>query len=246
MATSTAKASLAPGLTTMDGNPSRGSFVSFHEHLTRVIYGLSKRTLYRNHPTRQLSQWDEVPQPKVIATISGGNGDRIQTVELVHTNIADRFNAPRASILIGTPGLAENNGPDPIAWLIAGISADQAQALIDMGCLCSDTLTIFFHKYHPPISGFMGTWQGFTMAEADSELAHRIIVNAVLADPAITRFVHTHRDSFPSDATTDKCLELFADHIITLPINLLSPRGPFVAWNVYINYVLICLCRTRT
>jgi hypothetical protein len=187
-----------------------------------------------------------VPQPKVVATISGGNGDRIQTVELVRTNIADHFNAPRASILIGTPGLAENNGPDPIAWLIAGISADQAQALIDMGCLCSDTLTIFFHEYHPPISGFMGTWQGFTMAEADSELAHRIIVNAVLADPAITRFVRAHRDSFPSDATADECLELFADHIITLPINLLSPRGPFVAWNVYIKYVLICLCRTRT
>ncbi|KAJ7323964.1 hypothetical protein DFH08DRAFT_817440 [Mycena albidolilacea] len=214
--------------------PPRG-FVPFHEHLTRVIYGLSTRTLYRNHPARQLSQWNEVPQPKVAATISGGNGDRIQTAELVRTSIADRFNAPRASLLIGTPGLAENNGPDPIAWLIAGISADQAQTLIDMGCLCSDTITIFFHEYHPPISGFMGTWQGFTMAESDAELAHRIIIDAVLTDPAITRFVRAHRDSFPADMIADECLELFGNHIITLPINLLSPRGPFVAWNVYIK-----------
>ncbi|KAJ7787783.1 hypothetical protein B0H14DRAFT_2629032 [Mycena olivaceomarginata] len=226
-----------PTFDTADGNPPRGSFVPFNELLTRVIYGMSTRTLYRNHPARQLSQWDEVPQPKVAATISGGNGDRIQTVELVRTSIADRFNVPRASLLIGTPGLAENNGPDPIAWLIAGISADQAQTLIDMGCLCSDTITIFFHEYHPPISGFMGTWQGFTMAESDAELAHRIIVDAVLADPAITRFVRAHRDSFPADMIADECLELFGNHIITLPINLLSPRGPFVAWNVYIKYI---------
>ncbi|KAJ7312285.1 hypothetical protein DFH08DRAFT_822322 [Mycena albidolilacea] len=172
---------------------------TFDTLLTRVIYGMSTRTLYRNHPARQLSQWDEVPQPKVIATISGGNGDRIQTAELVRTSIADRFNAPQASLLIGTPGLAENNGPDPIAWLIPGISPDQAQTLIDMGCLCSDTITIFFHEYHPPISGFIGTWQGFTIAESDAELAHRIIVDAVLADPAITRFVRAHRNSFPAD-----------------------------------------------
>jgi hypothetical protein len=198
------------------------------------------RTLYRNHPVRQLSQWDEIPQPKAVATISGGNGDHIQTVELVRTNIANCFNVPHASLLIGTPGLAENNGPGPIAWLIAGISANQAQMLIDIGCLCSDTITIFFHEYHPPILGFMGTWQGFTMAESDTELAHRIIVDAVLADPAITRFVHAHRDSFPADMIADECLELFGNHIITLPINLLSPRGPFVAWNVYIKYVLIC------
>ncbi|KAJ7794832.1 hypothetical protein B0H14DRAFT_3496627 [Mycena olivaceomarginata] len=139
------------------------------------------------------------------------------------TSIADRFNTPRASLLIGTPGLAENNGPDPIAWLIAGISADQAQTLIDMGCLCSDHITIFFHEYHPPISGFMGTWQGFTMAESDAELAHQIIVDAVLTDPAITPL-----------CTCPPQL-LFGNHIITLPINLLSPRGPFVAWNVYIK-----------
>ncbi|KAJ7826459.1 hypothetical protein B0H14DRAFT_2595782 [Mycena olivaceomarginata] len=158
-----------------------------------------------NGPPVSPNQWDEVPQPKVVATISGGNGDRIQTAELVRTNIADRFNAPHTSLLVGTLGLAENNGPDPIAWLIAGISDVQAQALIDMGCLCSDTLTMFFHEYHPPISGFMGTWQGFTMAESDAELAHRIIVDAALADPAITRFVRAHRDSFPTDMTADKC-----------------------------------------
>jgi hypothetical protein len=185
-----------PTFNTLDGKPPCGSFVPFYEHLTHVIYGLSTRTLYRNHPAHQLSQWDEVPQPKVVATISGGNGDRIQTAELVRTNIADRFNAPRTSLLVGTPGLAENNGPDPIAWLITGISDVQAQALINMGCLCSDTLTMFFHEYHPPISGFMGTWQGFIMAESDAELAHRIIVDTALANPALC--AHTATCSPPT------------------------------------------------
>ncbi|KAJ7302819.1 hypothetical protein DFH08DRAFT_977530 [Mycena albidolilacea] len=35
--------------------------------------------------------------------------------------------------------------------------------------------------------------------------------------------------------TADECLELFGNHIVTLPINLLSPCGPFVSWNVYIK-----------
>ncbi|KAJ7836651.1 hypothetical protein B0H14DRAFT_3460540 [Mycena olivaceomarginata] len=166
---------LSPTFDTLDGKPPHGSFVPFHEHLTRVIYGLSTCTLYHNHPAHQLSH-----------------------------------------ILIRSPGLAENNGPDPIAWLIAGIDNDQAQALINMGYLCSDMLTIFFHEYHPPISGFMGTWQGFAMAKFDTDLAHCIIVDTACRS--------SHHPLY-------KCLKLFGDHIITLPINLLSPRSPFVAWN---------------
>jgi hypothetical protein len=153
--------------------------------------------LFRNHPSGQLRQWNEVPQPKVVATISGGNGDRIQTAERVHANLAGRFNLPPDELLIGTPGLAECSGPNPIAWLIAGLSVAHAQTLIDISCLCSDTLTMFFHEYQPQITGFVGTFYGFTIPESSAALAHRTIVAAIVANPAIACFIRAHRDAFP-------------------------------------------------
>ncbi|KAJ7716239.1 hypothetical protein B0H14DRAFT_2643892 [Mycena olivaceomarginata] len=224
-----------PAYDTRDGNPPQGSFVPHHPLLTRAVYGMTGGVLFRNHPSGQLRQWNEVPQPKVVATISGGNGDRIQTAERVRANLAGRFNLPPDELLIGTPGLAERSGPDPIAWLIAGLSVAHAQTLIDIGCLCSDTLTMFFHEYQPQITGFVGTFYGFTIPESSAALAHRTIVAAIVADPAIARFIRAHRDAFPVDLTAEQCLVRFGEHIDTVAINLLSPRGPFVAWNVYIR-----------
>ncbi|KAJ7887299.1 hypothetical protein B0H14DRAFT_3430786 [Mycena olivaceomarginata] len=201
-----------PAYDTRDGNPPQGSFVPHHPLLTRAVYGMTGGVLFRNHPSGQLHQWNEVPQPKVVATISGGNGDRIQTAERVRANLAGRFNLPPDELLIGTPGLAERSGPDPIAWLIAGLSVAHAQTLIDIGCLCSDTLTMFFHEYQPQITGFVGTFYGFTIPESSAALAHRTIVAAI-----------------------KQCLVRFGEHIDTVAINLLSPRGPFVVWNVYIR-----------
>ncbi|KAJ7318611.1 hypothetical protein DFH08DRAFT_819886 [Mycena albidolilacea] len=224
-----------PAYNTRDGNPPQGSFVPHRPLLTRAVYGMTGGVLFRNHPTGQLRQWNEVPQLKVVATISGGNGDRIQTAEQVRANLAGRFNLPPEELLIGTPGLAERNGPDPIAWLIAGFSVVHAQTLINIGCLCSDTLTMFFHEYQPQITGFVGTFYGFTIPESNAALAHRTIVAATVADPAIARFIRAHCDTFPVDPTAEECLVRFGEHIDTVVINLLSPRGPFVAWNVYIR-----------
>ncbi|KAJ7774386.1 hypothetical protein B0H14DRAFT_2632034 [Mycena olivaceomarginata] len=191
-----------PAYDTRDGNPPQGSFVPHHPLLTRAVYGMTGGVLFRNHPSGQLRQWNEVPQLKVVATISGGNGDCIQTAE------------------------PERSGPDPIAWLIAGLSVAHAQTLIDIGCLCSDTLTMFFHEYQPQITGFVGTFYGFTIPESSAALAHRTIVAAIVADPAIAHFIRAHRDTFPVDLTAEQCLVRFGEHIDTVCHQPLVPTRP--------------------
>ncbi|KAJ7229614.1 hypothetical protein C8J57DRAFT_1387079 [Mycena rebaudengoi] len=200
-----------------------------------------QRASSATHPNIQLGQWDEVEHPKIICTISGGNGDRVQTAQRLRDHIANRFNMTPSDVLIGSPGLADRSpdpkrsGPDPIAWLVAGLTLNQAQALLDLGVLCSDIITTFFHAYRPPISGYVGTFQGFTIHQDQEDLALRIIADAVAADPSIGRFIRAHRDAFPADMTADQAFEAFCESIGVGDIQLLSSIGPFTAWNVYIH-----------
>ncbi|KAJ7245221.1 hypothetical protein C8J57DRAFT_1524350 [Mycena rebaudengoi] len=230
-----------PNYFTEDANPPRGSFTPAPAHGFRHIYGMTAARLFRNHPNIQLGQWDEVEHPKIICTISGGNGDRVQTAQRLRDHIANRFNMTPSDVLIGSPGLADRSpdpkrsGPDPIAWLVAGLTLNQAQALLDLGVLCSDIITTFFHAYRPPISGYVGTFQGFTIHQDQEDLALRIIADAVAADPSIGRFIRAHRDAFPADMTADQAFEAFCESIGVGDIQLLSSIGPFTAWNVYIH-----------
>ncbi|KAJ7869647.1 hypothetical protein B0H13DRAFT_1896604 [Mycena leptocephala] len=219
---------------TADGNPPKGSFTQAPPHGFRRVYGLTSGILYRNHPTEQRRQWDGVAHPKIIATIASGNGDRMHTASLLRDHIASRFNMDPSDLLIGPPGQAEGPGPDPIAWLVGGLSAPQATALLEIQALVSDTLTAFFFPYTPPITGFMGTFYGFTIPTDNDDLALAVIGDAAMADPAITRFIRAHRNAFPANMTADEVLARVGESIWVAPIPLLSLRSvPFTAWNVY-------------
>ncbi|KAJ7616840.1 hypothetical protein DFH06DRAFT_1238559 [Mycena polygramma] len=105
-----------------------------------------------------------------------------------------------------------------------------------MGALVSDTLTTMFHAYQPQVLGFGGTFAGFTIAPTNGELAHAIIVDAVMADPAITRFVRAHRDAIQPHLSCDEALARFGESISVEPIQLInSNQTPFTAWNVYFH-----------
>jgi hypothetical protein len=227
---------------TADGNPPHGSFTPAPPHGFRRIYGLTSDILYRNHPSDQRRQWDGVAHPKIVATIAGGNGERMHMANLLRDHIASCFNMDPTDLLIGPPGQAEGPGPDPMAWLVGGLSAAQATALLDIQALVSDTLTAYFFPYSPPISGFVATFYGFTIPAENDDLVLAVIGDAALADPAITRFIHAHRDAFPADMTADEVLARVGESIWVAPIPLLSLRSvPFTAWNVYFGYAgLFC------
>ncbi|KAF8143163.1 hypothetical protein K438DRAFT_1994200 [Mycena galopus ATCC 62051] len=119
----------APVFDTHDGNPLCGSFTPTPAD-PRPIYGITSAVLFRGFTNHQHTQWNAAPGPKAIAYIMRGNGDIMQTTEMMRTTIADHFNIPRDEVLIGSPGRAER-GPDPIAWLIGGLCQSELKYLLD-------------------------------------------------------------------------------------------------------------------
>jgi hypothetical protein len=127
-----------------------------------------------------------------------------------------------------------------MAWLVAGLTEEQATALLEIHALVSDTLMAFFFPYSLPISGFIGTFYGFTIPSNNDDLALAVIRDAAMADPAITRFIRAHRDAFPPEMTADEVLTRVGESIWVAPIPLLSLRSvPFTAWNVYFGYATL-------
>ncbi|KAJ7488205.1 hypothetical protein FB451DRAFT_1226688 [Mycena latifolia] len=224
-----------PDYGTVDGLPPRGSSTPVPRGGFRAGVGITSTALYRNLPAQQLRQWDEQPHPKLTAFMAGGNGDRIQTAERVRRLIADRFNMDPASVLVGPPGLAENAGPDPIAWLIGGLPLEQAQVLHDEGALIADGHATYFLPYQPHISDYIGTFHGLTIPANNPDLALTVIAGAIADDPLIARHVRAHRDAFSAHLTADEAFARFTESIYVASLPLLSPRGPFTAWNVYVR-----------
>ncbi|KAJ7719353.1 hypothetical protein DFH07DRAFT_784669 [Mycena maculata] len=210
---------------TIDGNPPHGSFTPVPAGGFRPSYGMTASTLYRNVPAQQMQQWENVAHPKFIAV----------TAQRISAQIAGRFNMDTSVPRVGPPGLAEGPGHDPIAWLIGGLAFDQAQALLDDGVLAADGHATLFFPYVPYISGFLGTFQGLTLTDSDhdGDLAAAIISDAITSDPAILRHVRAHRDAFPPEMTVDEAFARFTESIYVRPLALLSPQGPFTAWNAY-------------
>ncbi|KAJ7088083.1 hypothetical protein C8R44DRAFT_892883 [Mycena epipterygia] len=173
----------------VDNLPPRGSFTLAPQGGFHSVMGMTSAALFCNLPTTQHCQWDDQRHPKLLAFISGGNGERVQNAERIQCQIADRFNTHPATPLVGPPGLVDGPGPDPFCWLISGLPITQAQILLDEGLLCSDGLATFFLPYAPPITGYLGTFHRFTMPKDDVDLAHTIIAGAISDNPTIARFV---------------------------------------------------------
>ncbi|KAJ7443610.1 hypothetical protein B0H11DRAFT_2343930 [Mycena galericulata] len=114
------------------------------------------------------------PGPDPIAWLIGGLPLEQAHILADEGMIADRFNRDPAEILVGPPGLAAGPGPDPIAWLIGGLPLEQAHILADEGS-SSPTSS-------PPISGFLGTFHGLTVAESNDQLARATLADAITDD----------------------------------------------------------------
>ncbi|KAF8160147.1 hypothetical protein K438DRAFT_1860267 [Mycena galopus ATCC 62051] len=201
----------------------------------RRVFGITSSVLFRGFTDRQCAQWNDAPGPKAIAYVVGGNGDIMQTTELMRTALADRFNIPCDEVLIGSPGRAER-GPDPIAWLIGSLRQYKLDFLLDATFLSSDAISFFIHAFSPLITGFIGTFTGFTISVDNAVLAENTVVDYIANNSAITRFVRANCDAFPLETLADHCLDLWLDSIRAEPIELLSTRGgTFTAWNIYVR-----------
>ncbi|KAF7345851.1 hypothetical protein MVEN_01606800 [Mycena venus] len=122
------------------------------------------------------------PPPAILSMISApftGRHPPSSTATIRPTNSANGitfpFHAPPHHLRGGGDRVHNvNNGPDsnPIVWLVPALSGEQAQVLLDMCALVSDTTATFFHACRPIISGFVGTFPGFTICPGDGHIAH--------------------------------------------------------------------------
>ncbi|KAJ7866291.1 hypothetical protein B0H13DRAFT_1898185 [Mycena leptocephala] len=98
---------------------------------------------------------------------------------------------------LGTPPTAANS-TSPDLWLIAGISAHLAQAIIDQWIISSSRITLFAFPYDMPIVGFVGVFAGFTLPNnvTGTNAAYNLICTMTEANNEISQFVQTHRDAF--------------------------------------------------
>ncbi|KAJ7019143.1 hypothetical protein C8F04DRAFT_1276612 [Mycena alexandri] len=225
-----------PRYRTADGLPPRGSFTPTPEEGWHPLFGIDSGSVWRAHPDIQRGIWDDEDHPKFLVLVSGGNGDRIQTTEVIGDTLAAFVNVDPESIQVGTPGSAQ--GPhDARAWLIGGLPQHLAEAVLDMGVLSCAEISLFALPYSPPIAGFIGTISGFTIrrSPAGAARAQEYIRAAMASSTAITQFVRAHRDSFPPEVDADGALEIFLASVGVRGIDLLTGSGTTItAWNTYV------------
>ncbi|KAJ7040045.1 hypothetical protein C8F04DRAFT_1254500 [Mycena alexandri] len=230
-----------PAHHTLDGNPPRGAYATPPEGGYRRVYGVTSATLYNNHNDAQMLTWTAVPDPKIIITISGGNGVRTQMQPNLVTFFSNYFNLDvlhLTRLKVGAPALGQRAGPDPKAWLVTGLSDNQIRWLLHVGMVSRDDgLTIYTHHFSPEISGYAATFEGLIIPAEDTDLARAIIGGAISDDPRIASHVRAHRDRFAPEWSADEAFARFCESITVASIDLLAPNGggSYIAWNVYVE-----------
>ncbi|KAJ7016062.1 hypothetical protein C8F04DRAFT_1282807 [Mycena alexandri] len=230
-----------PAHHTLDGNPPRGAYATPPEGGYRRVYGVTSATLYNNHNDAQMLTWTAVPDPKLIITISGGNGVRTQMQPNLVTFFSNYFNLDvlhLTRLKVGAPALGQRAGPDPKAWLVTGLPDNQIRWLLHVGMVSRDDgLTIYTHHFSPEISGYAATFEGLIIPAEDTDLARAIIGGAISDDPRIASHVRAHRDRFAPEWSADEAFARFCESITVASIDLLAPNGggSYIAWNVYVE-----------
>ncbi|KAF8125550.1 hypothetical protein K438DRAFT_2002042 [Mycena galopus ATCC 62051] len=162
IAAAAAAAHMNPVWPTADSNPPRGS--------------------YTPTPPGGFPSID-VPHPKFLLTVSRGNGLTMHTHGLIHDSIGNYVNVDATNFQLGTPPTAER-GPSPTLWLVAGLPERLSEMLVDKKVLSSTHITFFTIPFDIPITGFVGTFSGFTLpnTQEGADAACSLLQSAIRAD----------------------------------------------------------------
>jgi hypothetical protein len=167
-----------------------------------------------------------------------------------HAHIRDAIgnfiNINPTDFQLGTPPTVES-GPSPTLWLVAGIPADLAQAILAKKVLSSTRITLFSIPYEMPVNGFIGTYGGLTLPDTvtGANEAQRLFQVAARANGAISQFVQTHRDAFGPQVSAEQAFDTFVASMrvralrltvndvktITWQLHVTSPTNDYATWN---------------
>ncbi|KAJ7856065.1 hypothetical protein B0H14DRAFT_2579017 [Mycena olivaceomarginata] len=228
-------AAAGPLWMTADGNPPRGSYTPTPPGgFPRIVY--SYALLTQGMPPSLIQMYRDVPYPKFLISVSGGNGVTMQTHGLIRDAIGNFLNIDPTDFQLGTPPTADH-GPSPTLWLVAGIPEHLADAVVQHPVISSGRVTIYPLPFDIPIIGFVGTFGGFTLPNSPdgAAAARNLLLTAIRADNSIAQFVQTNRSAFGPQVSAEQAWQTFTDSVAVEGIELLVSNTVTVAWQLHVT-----------
>ncbi|KAJ7220948.1 hypothetical protein C8J57DRAFT_1254145 [Mycena rebaudengoi] len=217
---------------TFDGNPPR-AFITATDNAPHTV-GVDRAFLTNNADANQMRVWDQTPDI-LLVYVGGGSSDPVADSHLTSALITDVINMPPDVIRVGAASAADARLPTPPAFAVAGVPPALGAELLCLRVLCSTAVTLFVTELHPALSGFLGIVEGFTFPNSPQgavEAANAILTTHGTSNNFIQLLV-SHRDALPANLSIQRVLETVLGSISVTPLELLSPRGCRVVWQVY-------------
>ncbi|KAJ7861997.1 hypothetical protein B0H14DRAFT_3444966 [Mycena olivaceomarginata] len=213
-------AAAGPLWMTADGNPPRSSYTPTPPGgFPRIVY--SYALLTQGMPASLIQMYWDVPYPKFLISVSGGNSVTMQTHGLIRDAIGNFLNIDPTDFQLGTPPTADH-GPSPTLWLVAGIPEHLADAVVQHLVISSGPR-------------FVGTFGGFTLPNSPdgAAAARNLLQTAIRADNSIAQFVQTNRSAFGPQVSAEQAWQTFTDSVEG--IELLVSNTVTVAWQLHVT-----------
>ncbi|KAJ7219858.1 hypothetical protein C8J57DRAFT_1536909 [Mycena rebaudengoi] len=217
---------------TFDGNPPR-AFITATDNAPHTV-GVDRAFLTNNADANQMRVWDQTPDI-LLVYVGGGSSDPVADSHLASALITDVINMPPDVIRVGAASAADARLPTPPAFAVAGVPPALGAELLRLRVLCSTAVMLFVTELHPALSGFLGIVEGFTFPNSPQgavEAANAILTTLGTSNNFIQLLV-SHRDALPANLSIQRVLETVLGSISVTPLELLSPRGRRVVWQVY-------------
>ncbi|KAF8209065.1 hypothetical protein K438DRAFT_1960797 [Mycena galopus ATCC 62051] len=125
---------------TADGNLPCGSYTSMPAGgFPLLVY--SYHALTQGMSPSLMQMYREVPDPKFLLSVSGGNGVVMQTHGLIRDSISNFINIDAPDFQLGTPPTSEH-GTSSTLWLVAGIPENLTATILHHPVLASGRITV--------------------------------------------------------------------------------------------------------
>jgi hypothetical protein len=185
-------------------------------------------------PPNLMQMYRDVPHPKFLLTVSGGNGLTMHTHGLIRDAIRNYINVDITNFQLGTPPTVER-GPNPILWLVAGLPEHLSEELVHKRVLSSSHITFYTIPFDIPVMGFVGTFSGFTLPNTQGgvDAARDLLQTAICKDNDIAQFVQTHRNAFGAHVSAEEAWAIFTDSVAVEGIALKVSDTTTIAWQLY-------------
>ncbi|KAJ7841662.1 hypothetical protein B0H13DRAFT_1910126 [Mycena leptocephala] len=221
-----------------------------------MSHWLITNTSFTNADPVQISRWG---LGTLVAYVSGGSSDPVAEAQDGTNLITNYLNMQPGQICVGATNTANSLLPAPNLSGIDGVPPGLVAPLIRQRILSTTAVTLFVFTLFPSLSGFMGIVEGLTFANSPTSVQEAVntIVHSLSTATTFIQLVMSHCDALPAHWTIQQVVrtgstEVWSQHkpvslrmsnglilnavlgsITVVPLELASPCGPHVVWQVF-------------